>query len=359
MTTAQPLFEVTRGDVVESVHYGSIAVVDSNGRLLASYGDPQAVAFLRSSAKPFQLLPFVEAGGVEYYQFTPRELSIACASHEGSDLHVQTVEGLQQKIGLEETSLLCGIHMPGDVEAFKSLVVSGGQPTPNQNNCSGKHTAMLAYAKMRSLPLKNYLDLNHPIQQDILASFAAMSKLPVDEIQIGTDGCSAPNFAIPLYHAALAMARLCDPRDLPAQRASACRKITAAMTTHPEMVSAYGEFDEQLMRVGNGNIVCKRGAEGYQIVGVLPGGLGPNSPGMGIALKVSDGDPSRMALNLTHSNRVRPAVTLETLCQLGVLSLEQQQTLASFGPVKPIKNHQGIVTGQARPVFKLSPLNQD
>jgi L-asparaginase II len=356
--TPEPLFEVTRGEIVESVHYGSIAVVDSHGKLITSYGDPQAVAFLRSSAKPFQVLPFVEGGGVEYYGFTPRELSIACASHEGSDLHVQTVEGIQKKIGVDETSLQCGVHMPGDVNAFKSLIVNNRQPTPNRNNCSGKHTAMLAYARMRSLPLENYLDLNHPIQQDILASFAAMSQLPAEAIMLGTDGCSAPNFAIPLYNAALAMARLCDPRELSAERASACRKITSAMTAYPEMVSAHGEFDEQLMRVGDGKIVCKRGAEGYQIIGLLPHVLGPDSPGLGIALKVSDGDASRTALDLTHSTRVRPAVALEVLRQLGALSSDQQQGLAAFGPVKPIHNHRGIITGQSRPVFKFSHTDQ-
>ena len=351
--TVQPLFEVTRGNIVESLHYGSIAVVDSNGKLISSYGDPKAVAFLRSSAKPFQALPFVERGGVEYFGFTPRELSISCASHEGSDLHVQTVEGIQKKIGVEESALQCGIHMPGDVEAFKSLIINNKQPTPNQNNCSGKHTAMLAHAKMRVLPLENYLDLNHPIQQDILASFAEMCMLPVKEVELGTDGCSAPNFAVPLYHAALAMARLCDPRELSNERASACRKITSAMTTYPEMVSAYGEFDEQLMRVGEGRIVCKRGAEGYQIIGLLPGVLTPDSPGVGIALKVSDGDASRMAIDLAHITRVRPAVTLEILRQLRALSSEQEQALASFGPVLPIKNHRGIITGQSRPVFEL------
>jgi L-asparaginase II len=357
--TAQPLFEVTRGELVESVHYGSIAVVDAHGRLISSYGDPKTVAFLRSSAKPFQVLPFVEGGGVEYFGLTPRELSVACASHEGSDLHVQTVAGIQKKIGVDESALQCGVHMPGDVEAFKSLILHHREPTPNRNNCSGKHTAMLAYAKMRGLPLENYLEFNHPIQQDILATFAALSGLAVKEVQLGIDGCSAPNFAIPLYNAALAIARLCDPRQLSAERASACRKITSAMTTHPEMVSAYGEFDEQLMRVGAGKIVCKRGAEGYQIIGLLPGVLRADAPGVGIALKVSDGDPSRTALDLTHSTRVRPAVALEILRQFGVLSSEQQEALAAFGPVKPIQNHRGIVTGQARPVFKLSSINHN
>lgn len=348
-----PLFEVTRGRIVESVHYGSIAVVDSKGKLIASYGDPQAVAFLRSSAKAFQVLPFVERGGVEHFGFTQKELAISCASHEGSDLHVQTVRALQQKIGITEADLQCGTHMPGDVDELKSLIVHDRQPSTNHNNCSGKHTAMLAHAKMRGLPLDNYLDPRHPIQKDILATFAEMCQLTVKEVELGTDGCSAPNFAVPLYNAALAFARLCDPRDLSEARADACRKIAAAMTAHPEMVSGYGEFDEQLMKAGEGKIVCKRGAEGYQIVGLLPGVLSADAPGIGIAMKVSDGDASRMGSGLESTNRVRPAVIVEILRQLGVLSSKQEQTLASFGPEKSITNHRGIVTGKSRPVFKL------
>ncbi|HXD11911.1 MAG TPA: asparaginase, partial [Anaerolineales bacterium] len=278
-----PLFEVIRGRIVESVHYGSIVVVDSNGKIISAYGDPQAVAFLRSSAKPFQALPFVERGGVENFGFTRRELSLSCASHIGSALHVQTVQGMQKKIGIEERHLQCGTHMPDDVDEFKSMIVNNRKPTPNHNNCSGKHTAMLAHAKMRDLPLENYLEIQHPIQQDILDTFAEMCLFPVSEVELGTDGCSAPNFAVPLFNAALGMARFCDPRELSEVRAGACRKITTAMSTFPEMVSGYGEFDEQLMRVGEGRIVCKRGAEGYQIVGVMPGVISPDSPGIGIA----------------------------------------------------------------------------
>src|SRR4030095_12456811 len=184
----------------------------------------------------------------------------------------------QNKIGIDESYLQCGAHMPGDVDEFKSMILNDKHPTPNYNNCSGKHTAMLAHAKMRGLSLENYLDINHPIQQDILASFAEMCLCPVSEIERGTDGCSAPNFAVPLFQAALGMARLCDPRELPEARAEACCKITSAMSAHPEMVSGYGEFDEQLMKVGagkiitkrgaEGKIITKRGAEGFQIAGI-------------------------------------------------------------------------------------------
>jgi L-asparaginase II len=295
----------------------------------------------------------VERGGLDYFKFTPRELALSCASHEGSEMHVQAVSQLQSKIGIEESNLQCGTHLPGDVAELKSLIVHEQQPRTNHNNCSGKHTAMLAHAQMRGLPLENYLDINCPIQQDILTTFAEMCKLPIDQVQLGVDGCSAPNFAVPLYNAAFAFAKMCDPRTLTETRATACRRITSAMTAYPEMVSGYGEFDEQLMHAGEGKIVCKRGAEGYQIIGILPNVLSADAPGVGIAIKVSDGDAARLGSGLESTNRVRPAVTLEILRQLGALSSKQEKALAGFGPAKSITNHRGIVTGKSHPTFKL------
>jgi L-asparaginase II len=212
---------------------------------------------------------------------------------------------------------------------------------------------MLAYARLRDLPLDTYLDYDHPIQRDILASFAEMCLLSSNQVEPGIDGCSAPNFAVPLYNAALAFARLCDPGDLSDIRANACGQITAAMTTHPEMISASGEFDCRLMQVGGGKIICKRGAEGFQAVGLLPGALGPDSPGIGIAFKVSDGDLGQRRLDLTGYSRVRPAVTIEILKQLGALNAAQSGELSEFGPVKPVTNHRKIMVGEARPVFTL------
>jgi L-asparaginase II len=119
------------------------------------------------------------------------------------------------------------------------------------------------------------------------------------------------------------------------------------------MISGYKEFDCRLMQAGRGKIVCKRGAEGYQAIGLLPGALGPDSPGVGITFKVSDGDLTFRTINIEPLNRVRPAVTLEILSQLGALSDDQKKELAEFGPILPIKNHRGILTGESRPVFSL------
>lgn len=347
------LFELTRGRIVESIHYGAIAIVDSGGRLLYSYGDPHSLTFLRSSAKPFQALPFFERGGPERFGLTQKEQALICASHEGSDEHVRTVEAIQAKAGIKESDLQCGVHMPGDAIAYKTLIARGEKPTPNRNNCSGKHSGMLACAKMRGLPLYTYLELDHPVQQEILTALSDMGEYPREAVEVGIDGCSAPNFALPLYNAALAYARLCDPRGMAAARAKASRQITAAMTSHPEMVSGQSEFDCLLVRAGAGGIVCKRGAEGFQALGLMSGVASLGAPGMGIAFKVSDGDLLFRTVDIEPLNRVRPAVTLEILRQMGVLSQEVAHALAAFGPTLPVKNHRGVIVGESRPAFQL------
>lgn len=341
-TPYQPVFELTRGKIVESIHYGAFAVVDSRGNLLASAGDPQMVTFLRSSAKPFQALPFIERGGHEQFGFTPKEIALICASHSGTDEHAQTIKEMQAKIGIGVDDLLCGMHEPMHQATRDAMLLRGEPTSPYRHNCSGKHTGMLAHARLRSLPTATYLDFDHPVQQTILQTFAEMCGIPAAEVELGIDGCSAPNFAVPLYRAAYGFARLCDPFALEPKRANACRIITSAMMAHPEMVAGPKRFDTDLMLAASGRIVSKGGAEGYQAIGVLPGVLAPDSPGIGIAIKISDGD-----LN----DRARTGVALSILKTLGALHDAQLAKLADYGPVKQLYNYRKLHIGQSRPTL--------
>lgn len=339
-----PLVELTRGEVVESIHFGALAVADRHGHLLAWYGDPDTVTFLRSTAKPFQALPFIESSGAQAYQLEPAEIALICASHSGTDDHVAAVLRLQAKVGVTEDELLCGTHPPSHEPTLEAMRLRGEESRPNRHNCSGKHTGMLASARLHGWSKGGYIELSHPLQEGILDSFAAMCGLPPSQVHLGIDGCSAPNFAVPLRNAALAFARLCDPQELPAQRAKACREISSAMMAHPFMVAGPGRFDTRLMEVGAGKILAKGGAEGYQGIGLLPGALGPGSPALGIVLKVSDGD---------LKGRARPLACLEVLRQLGALNPQQIQALAEFGPRSPLRNWREIEVGQIRPAFQL------
>ena len=340
----QPIFELTRGDIVECVHYGAVAVADAQGRLIASYDDPRLVTFLRSSAKPFQALPLIESGAAEKFGFSQREVAITCASHKGLDMHAETVMAMQAKIGAGENDLMCGTHPLDDAETMKRLHRAGLEPTPNRHNCSGKHTGMLAQARARGLPLADYINPQHGIQQTILSGFAELCDLKTDEVVVGIDGCSAPNFAVPLVNAATAFARLADPSGQPPARAAALRTLFNAMTAYPEMISGSRGFDTELMRTRPGLIACKGGAEGYLALALAPGALGKDSPALGVALNGTDG-----------ASRAATAAGLEVLRQLGALGESELAALAvfGFGPQLPLKNWRGLAVGTARACFQL------
>jgi len=351
----QPLLEVTRGRIVESIHYGAVAVVDSSSHLLAWIGDPKIVTYLRSSAKPFQILPFIEHGGDQTFHLTSKEIAIICGSHAGTDEQVEVIKGIQSKVGVQESDLLCGTHPLTHPATVEAMLARGEIPTPNRHNCSGKHTGMLAAARMRGLPIADYINPEHPVQKAILATLAEICSIPMDQIEVGTDGCSVPNFAIPLYNAALGFARLCDPRGLSMDRATACRRITQSMMANPGMVAGPDRFDTRLMEVCSGRIIAKTGAEGYLLMGIMAGCLGAGSPGIGIALKVSDGDISLRKANGEAYTRVRPAVALEILQQMGYIRPKELAALADeFGPVRPVTNWRKLVVGEIRPAFTLN-----
>lgn len=336
-----PVVEVTRGPIVESVMFGAAIVVDSTGSVVASIGDPQTTAFLRSSAKPFQALPFVERGGVERFGLSERELALMCSSHHGTDLHVEVVTGMQAKIGLQESDLMCGAHIPSDSPTWQAMILRGEKPTPRRHNCSGKHTGMLAHAVMRGLPKEDYINPNHPVQKTILETFSEMTDMEPGKVVQGIDGCSVPTFAIPLYHAALGFARLADPAGLPETRRSALAHIFKAMSSNPVMIAGPGAFDTLVMEAAGGTIVSKGGAEGYQCLAVAPGVLSQKSPGLGIALKISDGD---------LEGRARTLVALTLLKQLGLIGPDQAEHVAKFDR-HALYNFRKLEIGEIRPAF--------
>lgn len=338
-----PLLEVLRGGRVESLHGGAIAVADARGRLYAWCGDPQTITFLRSAAKPFQALPLIESGAADRFAIGDRALALICASHSGTEEHVAAVEELQAQVGVQEAHLQCGVHPPLDAESARRLREAGGQPRPNHNNCSGKHTGMLALARHLDAALEGYLSLDHPVQQRILEALAEMCKLDPAQVSLGVDGCSAPTFAVPLASAAAGCARLADPAELPPARAAACRRIFSAMTGHPDMVGGPGRFDTLLMRAARGRLLSKGGAEGVHGLAIAPGVLGEGSPALGIVLKIADGDPSQ---------RAGPRVAMEVLRQLGAIGDAERAALEASWP-RAATNWRGLQVGEMNPCFRL------
>lgn len=337
------LVEVTRGRIIESVHYGSLCVSRPDGSQLLSLGDTDTPFFLRSSAKPFQALAFLEQGGAEHYQLGPREVAIICASHSGSPDHIDVLEKLQKKTGIDESLLQCGVHAPYHQKSAEQLLINGQPLHPNHNNCSGKHTGMLCFCKMTGAPLANYLDPSHPVQKAILKTFAEMCSVEPESVELGTDGCTAPVFAVSLTAAATGYARLCQPDAQQSRRAAACRLITTSMPAHADMVAGPERFDTDGMFASKGAFISKLGAEGYRAIGVMPGKASGFNTSLGITIKISDGDMSYRAASV---------VAMALLKALKVLNNEQTSALKRFDQ-RAITNWRGKEVGEIRPSAEL------
>ncbi|HYJ48151.1 MAG TPA: asparaginase, partial [Pyrinomonadaceae bacterium] len=260
----------------------------------------------------------------------------------GETIHTETVKGMLKKIGLDQSALKCGAHEPYSPEAARALKERGEEPTALHNNCSGKHTGMLALALHLNAPTESYDEPSNPVQLQIVRRISQFSGVPVEDIAVGIDGCGVPTFGVTVRAMALMYARLVvPPESFDEETRSACRRIVAAMTRYPEMIGGRAErLDTIIMRAAPGRIVSKVGAEGVYTAAVLPNE--EYGRGLGLAFKIEDGE----------DRRARPVVVIEALRQLGVLqgeALESVKAYASF----PITNRRGDTVGEVRASFEL------
>lgn len=282
--------QLLREGIIESVHVAHAVVCDSRGRMLSVAGDAETATFIRSSLKPFQALAVAASGTLERYGLDDRDLAIMCASHRGHMEQVRQAFHILWKAELEPTQLRCP--------------TPPGCDSPLQHNCSGKHAGMLALCQQRNWPLESYLHRNHPLQVLILKTFADLLGMPADEFIAAHDDCGAPTYLMPLSQMAILFAKLTSGDNLEMER------IVRAMTHHPHLVAGPEAFDTELMRLTEGTLVSKSGAEGIQCIG-------REGQGLGLAIKVRDG-----------SKRAKYAVAVHLLKQLGWLTPEVAEELA-------------------------------
>ena len=333
-----PLIEATRGDMTECVHFGAIAVVNAQGKLIASAKGHADTAhwptFTRSTLKAFQALPFMESGGAENFDFSSPDLAMLCASHSGQAMHVQQVDSMLCKIEQPYQALRCGCHVPLQFTYFNQSAPKDTVFDERHNNCSGKHAGFLAYCVQHGHSLTNYEAMNHPLQAAIRRDVASACGITQAQLHAGIDGCSAPNYAMPLSALARGYARLATGlRDT--QYGASFEALGNAMVAHPELVSGTGRNDAAFMRTGRGDWITKIGADGAQVVA-------SRSRGQALAVKLIDGNMQAVY-----------AATVAALDQLGWLDEAQRAELAVWRAT-PIKNARGIEVGARHAVFKLS-----
>jgi L-asparaginase II len=327
-----------------------VAVVAPDGSPIASVGDPGTFAFLRSSAKPFQLAPFVASGRFDELGLGTEAMAIMAASHSGEDRHVRLVQEVLRRAGLTSAVLQNQVHAPYDTETAQRLLRDGEAPNALRGNCSGKHAGMVLFAKASGWPLDSYWHPDHPVQRLALETVSALSDVPLESIATGVDGCGVVTFGMPIHGLAVAFARLADPSAVadPPLRAALTR-IRDAMMAHPELVAGERRrIDTALMRAYPKRVVSKGGAEGVLAMGLPPGALEDQAPfgdgPMGIAAKVEDGNLAR---------RAGDVVAIETLRQLGLVSDPLPGGLVAYAS-PPIVDPRGDRSGDVRPAFRLS-----
>lgn len=323
---------VTRGPMIESRHRVHAAVVNANGDLLFGARNPHFKTWWRSCAKPFQVMPFLESGHFDALAWGEDELALACASHGGEPEHVAIAERMLVSIGLEAGDLACGPHEPLAARGARVLRESGHPLTRLHNNCSGKHSAMLARAVRESWPIEGYERLEHPVQDAAADTVSKWSGYTRSSLAYGVDGCGVTVFGLPLANMALAYARLVQgPAQGGGQEHTVPTRIISAMTQHPFLVGGTDRFDTVLMEACQGRVLCKIGAEGVHTLGLV-------SQGIGIAIKVEDGGP-----------RAQFPAVMAVLDALGELPADMPDVLREL-QCKSIRNTRGEDVGEIRVV---------
>jgi L-asparaginase II len=278
---------VVRSDFVESVHHGSVVALDANGSTLLAVGDVAGPIFPRSSSKPIQALAMLRAG----LDLDGELLALAAGSHSGEPFHLDGVRRILVGSGLDELDLQNTPDLPYDESERDVWIASGRGATSLAQNCSGKHSAMLATCVAAGWDTATYLEASHPLQQLIAQTLAEVCEELV--AATGVDGCGAPVMAVSLTGLARAFSRFAT-----APQGSDEARVASAIRAHPQWLGGTRRDVTSLIR-GVPGLIAKDGAESVYAVGL--------ADGRAIALKIADG-----------GQRARPVVMAAALRRMGI-----------------------------------------
>ena len=259
-----PIAISSRSGFDESVHYGAGLTLDANGAVGAAIGDPELVVYPRSSLKPMQVHAMVAVG----LELQDELLAIACASHDGSAVHLDAVRSILDRFDLVEADLQNTASRPSGEAARAAARSAGIGPSSLQQNCSGKHAAMLATCRVNGWPIDGYLESDHPLQTAITAGFEALG---CTVHHIGVDGCGAPTHALSLRDLAAAFATI----------ATDGGPVGRSMRADPVMIAGPTRDVTRWMQAVPG-LIGKEGAAGV-MAAAMP-------DGRALAYKIADGD---------------------------------------------------------------------
>jgi len=308
----EPIAVSIRSDFEECLHHGAGAVIDSSGNLCARIGDPDLVIYPRSSLKPLQASAMVDLG----LELPDNLLAVVCASHDGAPMHLDAVRQVLQLFDLDESELGNTSSRPLGNVARAEAWAAGVEPSPLQQNCSGKHAGMLATCRVNGWPVSNYLDNDHPLQQAITAT---ISDFGCTVRHVGIDGCGAPTHAVDLRALASAFAAI----------VSSDSSVARAMRSRPELVGGPTRDVTVWMQTIPG-LMVKDGAAGV-MAAALP-------DGRACAYKIADGSTAARQAVMIAALRAMDVdldeVSAETIGRLEVSVLGGGRRVGTLSPVE-------------------------
>ena len=321
------LVEITRGGMIESIHRGTAIICNAKGEIVKSWGDIDRAIYPRSAIKPLQTIPVLESGAADAYKMDGAEIALCCASHSGELIHTERVMAWLKRMELDHNSLECGPQLPVDHATAKTMLQNRIAPNAIHNNCSGKHSGMLATALHEKQQLSGYTSADHPIQIRLMKMIGELGEVDLSRTARGIDGCGIPVFGIPIKAVALAMAKLADSYSLSESRRAAIERIVESCSQNPLMISGTNKINSLIQAEASDKAIVKGGAEGVYTAAV-------KSLGIGVCIKIDDG-AARAASN----------AMISILESLGVLDASSVQSIKESG-FKDVQNWSGNLVGR-------------
>ena len=324
-----PLVREYRAKTLDLTHFGYLAVVDENSKVVYAAGDPEAVVFYRSASKPVQALPVIARGLDAEFGLTDEETVIFAGSHAGESYHIRALESILQKTGLTEDMLVMKPAVPGYTPANEERIRHALPPRKLYHNCAGKHAALMLVQRAMGAEVRDYWKMDAPVQREVRETVMKMSE--ADHVELGVDGCGVPVFAVPMRGIATAFKNLACPEMIRDDRlAAAAARFVPRIHRYPDMMRGTGYLCSLLNY--DPDIVAKGGALGVY-------GFGLKKERLGVSFKLIDGTEGPW-----------PLIVMEVLRQLGLLSKETEQRLETLHPSR-IFNDNDLMVGHREVCF--------
>ena len=322
-----------RGGIIESSHEIKCYVGSIIGENIFSTNNNNDLIYPRSSIKIFQGIPFADSNAISLYNLTKKQIALSCSSHCGQHFHIKELKAWIKKINLRNSDLKCGVHNPLNKESSEKLFLSGQKPYQLHNNCAGKHLGMLSSCLANNIPIKNYVNFEHPHQINIRNIFSKFTEKKISKRNYGIDGCSAPQYAFTIKELRNALSNLLNSYNKKFEYSASTKIIIESILSNPYFIGGSNNLDSNLIKISNKKIFCKGGAEGVFLFIHLKKGI------FGI-LKVKDGN-----------ERVLPSAVYTLFKQFKILNSLELKKFNSWNKTI-LYNHAKVKIGNIRTIIE-------